>query len=122
VEVGLKREEEKGGLGAWLVGWLVGWLVYWLVGWSRVSGVRNPPGVPVVPISHHRYLTKERMLERLVGGADRLRDSHSGPRLSQTQNSHWKRDERLLGGVERLRDSHSEPRLSQTQNSHWKRG
>jgi hypothetical protein len=84
VEVGLKREEEKGGLGVRLVGWLIGWLVESL----RSQASR----VPIVPFSHHRYLTKEKMIERVVGSVERLRDSHSGPRLSQTQNSHWKRD------------------------------
>ena len=39
MEVGLKREEEKRGMGG-----VVGWLVDWFVRWSpvRVCGVRHP--------------------------------------------------------------------------------
>ena len=83
MEVGWKRGGKRG-LGARLVGWLVGWLVESLR--SQTSRV------PIDPFSHHRYLTKERMIERLVESVERLRDSHSGHRLSQTQNNHWKRD------------------------------
>ncbi len=45
------------------------------------------------------YLTKERMIERVVGSVERLRDSHSDPRLGtaigkeiERMIERWRRD------------------------------
>ena len=74
-------------------------MVDWLIGWLVESLRSQTCRVPIVPFNYHRYRTKERMIERVVGSVERLGDSHSDPRLGtvigkeiERMIERWRRD------------------------------